>query len=94
VLVDRKKIFRQQEGIMDLLTALKADENLAEGLGEVYWGEYNGKEMTAAERLSYATDETDARLVVGTAYKIAAASGDYAIADLIVDSFKSVKEGV
>ena len=72
---------------LSLLTRLKKDADLLEMLGEVYW--WTGDD--AATALKKTKTEKDARKIIGGSVQIAGRSGDYAIAEGIVEHFYRVE---
>ena len=66
---------------LSLLSRLKKDVDLLEMLGEVYW--WTGED--AATALKKTKTEKDARKVIGGSVQIASRSGDFTIAEGIVE---------
>jgi len=72
---------------LSLLSRLKKDVDLLEMLGEVHWW----TEEDSATALKRAKTEQEARKIIGGSVQIAGTSGDYHIAEGIIEHFYRVK---
>lgn len=72
---------------LSLLSRLKKDVDLLEMLGEVHW--WTGED--AATALKKTKTEKDARNLIVSSVRIASRSGDFTIADGIIENFCRVK---